>query len=160
MISIWRIEKKKYASVSFSGDGAYAYGGRWNHPGTRVVYASETLALCALEKFVHLESAAAAIEFVCFKISVPEQVKIKKLELSSLPANWRDCPVPAETMDIGTKWARKNETVLLSLPSTIIPLEYDYLINPAHPDHRHLRFSKPLPFSFDPRLWKTSGRGG
>ena len=154
MITLWRIEKRIYAEGSFSGDGAFLFGGRWNQPGTRVVYAAETLALSALEKFVHLESAAAALDFVCFKITVPEQVKIKVLAAYSLPGNWRDFPVPSAAMDIGSAWARKNESVLLRVPSTIIPVENDFLINPAHPDYRHIKISKPLPFCFDSRLWK------
>lgn len=154
MITLWRIEKRAYAAQSFSGDGAFRFGGRWNHPGTRVVYAAETLALSALEKFVHLEAAAAALDFVYFKITVPEQVKIKVLPGSALPANWRNFPAPSSTMDIGTAWVRKNESVLLRVPSTVIPVECDFLVNPAHPDFRHLKIGKPLPFYFDPRLWK------
>ncbi|MDO8805734.1 MAG: RES domain-containing protein [Elusimicrobiota bacterium] len=154
MIAIWRIEKEKYASESFSGDGAYLYGGRWNHPGTKVVYAAQTLALAALEKFVHLESGAAVIDFVYFKITIPKQIKIKILDYSLLPSNWRDFPVPDRTMDVGRKWAQRNESVLLRIPSTIIPVESDYLINPLHADFHHLKISKPQPFYFDTRMWK------
>jgi len=152
--AIWRIEKEKYAQEPFSGGGAYLYGGRWNHPGTKIVYASQTLALAALEKFVHLESSAAVLKFVYFKVTVPGRVKIKTLDRSSLPSGWRDFPVPALTMDVGTKWARRNGSVLLRVPSTIIPVEHDYLINPLHPDFHHLKISKPIPFYFDSRLWK------
>ena len=165
MTDIWRIEKTKYASEAFSGDGAYLYGGRWNHPGTKAVYASQTLALAALEKFVHLESGAAALDFVYFKITIPAHIRIKPLESASLPSNWHAFQVPKQTMDIGTKWAQKKESALLRVPSTVIPVEYDYLINPLHPDFHHLKISKPQPFYFDPRLWKQevnrgAGRGG
>jgi len=154
VISIWRIDKKRHSASSFSGEGAALYGGRWNPQGVRVVYASQTLALAALEKFVHLEGVAGGISFVSFKIDVPESVKIKHLELTHLPKNWRNVPAPASTREIGLNWAQKNESAILRVPSTIIPSEYDYLINPLHGDSKSLKISKPSPFSFDPRLWK------
>lgn len=154
MISVWRIDKKKNSEITFSGEGASLYAGRWNPKGVRVVYAAQTLALAALEKFVHLQGAAGAISFVNFKIDVPESVEIKHLDLSQLPKNWRSVPAPTSTQDIGLIWAQKNETAILRVPSTIIPSEYDYLINPLHTDFASLKISKPLPFSFDPRMWK------
>lgn len=154
MISIWRIDKKRHSASSFSGEGAALYGGRWNPQGVRVVYASGSLALAALEKFVHLEGVAGGISFVSFKIDVPDAVKGKHLELPHLSKNWRSVPAPASTREIGLNWAQKNESAILRVPSTIIPSEYDYLINPLHPDLKSLKISKPVPFSFDPRLWK------
>lgn len=154
MISIWRIDKKSHSASSFSGEGAALYGGRWNPRGVRVVYASQTLALAALEKFVHLEGVAGGISFVSLKIDVPGNVKIKHVELSQLPKNWRRVPAPASTREIGLNWAQKNESAILRVPSTIIPSEYDYLIDPLHPDFKSLKISNPSPFSFDPRLWK------
>jgi len=154
VISIWRIDKKRHAASTFSGEGTALYGGRWNPQGVRVVYASQTLALAALEKLVHLEGVAGGISFVSFKIDVPVGVKIKHADLSQLPKNWRSVPAPTSTQDMGLNWAQKNESVLLRVPSTIIPSEYDYLINPLHSDFNSLKISKPSPFSFDPRLWK------
>jgi len=154
VITIWRIDKKRHSASSFSGEGAALYGGRWNPQGVRVVYASQTLALAALEKFVHLEGVAGGINFVSFKIDVPESVKIKHVELSQLPKNWRSVPAPASTREIGLNWTQKNESAILRVPSTIITSEYDYLINPLHADFKSLKISKPAPFSFDPRLWK------
>lgn len=154
MISIWRIDKKRHAGSAFSGEGAALYGGRWNPQGVRVIYASQTLALAALEKFVHLEGVAAGISFVSFKIDIPDSVRIKHLELSHLPGNWRSVPAPASTRELGRNWAQKKESAVLRVPSTVIPSEYDYLLNPLHPDFRSLKISKPAPFSFDPRLWK------
>jgi len=152
VIFIWRIDKKRNSGITFSGEGAALYAGRWNPKGVRVVYAAQTLALAALEKFVHLQGAADAISFVSFKIDVPESVKIA--HLSQLPKSWRGVPASTSTQDIGLNWVQKNETAILRVPSTIIPSEYDYLINPLHTDFNSLKIYKPLPFSFDPRMWK------
>lgn len=130
------------------------YGGRWNPQGVRVVYASGSLALAALEKFVHLEGVAGGISFVSFRIDIPGSVKIRHLELPQLPRNWRTVPAPASTREIGLTWTLKKESAVLRVPSTIIPSEYDYLLDPLHPDFKSLKISKPVSFSFDPRLWK------
>jgi len=151
--AVWRIEKEKYAREAFSGDGAFFFGGRWNQAGTRIIYASQTLALAALEKFVHLQADCGAMRFVCFKIKIPAGVKIKTLESASLPAGWRKSPATDATKDLGTRWAQKMESALLRVPSVIIPPEFDYLINPRHPDYRLLKIGKPADFSFDPRMW-------
>ncbi|MDX8406248.1 MAG: RES domain-containing protein [Mariprofundus sp.] len=53
MISAWRIVRADYAASAMNGDGAMRYGGRWNSPGTRLVYLAETRALAALEIIAH-----------------------------------------------------------------------------------------------------------
>jgi RES domain-containing protein len=41
---------------------------------------------------------------------------------------------------------------VLAVPSAIIPREWNYLINPEHPDMKRIVVGKPEPFAFDPRL--------
>ena len=54
VLQAWRIDKAKRAKTSFSGAGAALEGGRWNPPDFPMVYLSESLAMAALEKLVHL----------------------------------------------------------------------------------------------------------
>lgn len=54
-MNLWRIIDRALVREAFSGQGASEYGGRWNSPGTRVVYCSEHPALAALEKLVHIQ---------------------------------------------------------------------------------------------------------
>jgi hypothetical protein len=63
----WRIVKERHATTAFSGDGAAQAGGRWNSRGIRVVYASGSLALAALETLVHL-NPPVPFRFVTFRI--------------------------------------------------------------------------------------------
>jgi RES domain-containing protein len=57
IVSAWRITKRKHAKTAFTGEGARLYGGQWNSPGTRVVYAAQSQSLAVLEMLVHLDSA-------------------------------------------------------------------------------------------------------
>lgn len=146
MISVWRIAKKKHGMEVFDGEGASKYGGRWNHRGTKIVYTSDSLALAALEILVHLESYDTKYEQQSFEIIIPANTKIETLDLKKLEHN--SCE------DIGSQWVADGKTVLLKVPSAIIPSEYNYLINPNHPDFTSLKIKTPTIFYFDNRLLK------
>lgn len=154
MTTAWRIIKRRLADETFSGEGAFLFGGRWNPPGVRVVYAAQSLALAALEQLVHLQGGALGLEYVYFRVDIPGSVKIRELDAAHLPKDWRAAQGPAASRELGRLWVQKNETAVLRVPSILIPLEHNYLLNPAHPQFKHLRVHRPEPFSFDPRLAK------
>ena len=56
MVTAYRIFKSKHAARWFDGEGAFLFGGRWNSPGTRLLYASSALSLAALEMLVNLNA--------------------------------------------------------------------------------------------------------
>ncbi len=150
--SLWRLVKAKHAASAFDGEGARLFGGRWNERGTAVVYLGGTLSLAALETFVHLSAADVHLEFAAIEVVVPPGIPIAKLPHRRLPANWRAEPPPVETKSIGSEWARAGETLLLRVPSVIVPRESNYLLNPAHPDFSRLRIGQGEPFGFDRRM--------
>jgi RES domain-containing protein len=152
--SLWRLVKARHAATAFDGEGARRFGGRWNERGTTVVYLGGTLSLAALETFVHLSAADANLEFVSIEAVIPEEVRISRLPRGRLPANWRTEPPPAETKAIGSGWARGGETLLLQVPSVIVPRESNYLLNPLHPDFPRVKILPPEAFGFDWRMWK------
>ena len=153
MIRAWRLVKAEHVSDAFSGQGARIYGGRWNEPGTSVVYVADSLALAALEVFVHLGPASRNLEFRAIPVEFPERL-VEALAEEEVPANWRQSPPPAQTMALGTAWAASGRTAVLQVPSVLVVVEHDYLLNPGHPDFRHVRVGEPRPFAFDPRMWK------
>lgn len=156
MITVWRLVKKRHADIAdaFDGEGARKYGGRWNQPGTRMVYTAQTLSLAVLEQFVHLGPEDTHIQFVFFRTDIPEGVSIEELNPKKLPADWRVQPPSGSTQGIGTEWAESNRSAVLMVPSVTIPFEYNYVLNPKHSDFKHIRIAKPEPFSLDPRMWK------
>jgi RES domain-containing protein len=147
-----RIAKARHAGNAFSGEGGRVAGGRWNRPGEAVVYASASLALAAIETFIHLGDDALNIEFVHFRIEFPDSVAIQRGRRP--PPGWRAEPPKEASMRYGSTWLRRARTAVLEVPSAIVPSEMDYLLNPAHPDFQRIRSGRPLPFLFDPRMWK------
>ncbi|MFM8455119.1 MAG: RES family NAD+ phosphorylase [Gammaproteobacteria bacterium] len=153
MLETWRIVKKKYAETAFSGDGSKMYEGRWHHAGIPVVYTAASLSLAALETFIHLEQNMT-IEFVALHTKIPNTISFETINESDLPKNWNASPAIILTKNLGTNWFNQNHSAILKVPSVLIPGEYNYLLNPLHKDFSKIQRSKPIPFSFDHRMWK------
>jgi RES domain-containing protein len=151
---LWRLCELADAARAFDGEGARLYGGRWNHKGTRLVYASSSLSLAALECLAHAEAMFLKRQFFRFRVEV-EEAMIEVLAPAQLPASWRRYPAPEETRALGSRWAVRGRKAILSVPSVIVPEERNYLLNPLHADFEKLTFGKANPFSFDPRLRKS-----
>ena len=149
---VWRICSRRYQR--FDGEGARRYGGRWNHVGTSVVYTSGSLSLAALELFVHVDIDIVPPNLVAIQAEVPDTLTIETVKIANLPRDWRRYPAPEALKDIGTAWAATGSTAFLAVPSAVIPEERNYLLNPAHRDFKRIRIHKPVPFRFDPRMWK------
>ena len=89
---VWRIIPKLHLSQAFDGEGARRFGGRWNGLGTRVVYASATLSLAAIEFFVNLDRDTEPDQLVAVSADIPDDTRIGYIEVSDLPKNWRSYP--------------------------------------------------------------------
>lgn len=148
-----RLVKKAHERDAFSGEGARRYGGRWNHRGTAVVYLSDSLALAALEVFVHLGAAHRGLVFATFRVELPDAV-IETLSAAALPGNWREEPPPDVCKDVGTNWVQSGRCAVLDLPSVVVPTQRSYVVNVAHVDFAKLKVEQQDDFSFDPRMSK------
>ncbi len=152
MPDAWRLDNAKWTAQAFSGAGAALAGGRWNPIGVHVVYASRHLATAVLEKFIHLpKPVPAAMTFVQSEIDFGG-IAVERPARAALPANWREEPAPLTTQQFGLEWFRSSRSAILAVPSAIVPDEENYVLNPAHPDFRKVKVSKPVRFVFDPRL--------
>jgi RES domain-containing protein len=152
-MDIWRICRSKHEVSAFSGRGAEKTGGRWNHKGHAMVYASENLSLAALELFVHVSPGTMPADLVSIRGQLPGSVSIEQIDEVALPDNWRVYPTPAELQRLGTGWLRGQTSLVLIVPSAINPLERNILLNPAHPEISQLRLEAGRPFHFDPRMF-------
>lgn len=147
----FRIVKKRHVLEAFTGEGARAYGGRWNRPGVPMVYAAQTRALAALESLAHFAGAERRIDFVVFAIDIPDAL-LRRLDSSDLPPDWRGEEPRPSTQEIGSTWQESGRSVALLVPSVLIPQEFCVLLNPEHPDTRKVTIGYPDAFRFDERL--------
>lgn len=149
---VWRLSKAAFAALD--GEGARLYGGRWNLAGTAVVYASESLALAALEFLVHLDTQDAPPDLVARPADLPEDLALDEVPVAGLPRSWRDYPPPEVLARRGSEWARRGRTVALRVPSAVVPHEWNVLLNPGHPEFARIKVGRAERFSFDPRLFR------
>jgi RES domain-containing protein len=152
-VIVWRIASRGYAALD--GEGPRLYGSRWTPRGLPAVFASATLSLAALERFVHTDPDLDPADLVTVEIEIKANTRFESVAVSDLPPNWREYPAPAQLASIGERWLRETRTMALSVPSVVIPRERNFIINPAHADFGRLTVASPEPFSFDPRMWKT-----
>jgi RES domain-containing protein len=151
MIRAWRLIKAEHADDAFTGEGARRGGGRWNSKGVRVVYTAGSLSLATLEVMVHTHFYSALKYYVCIPIDFDPSLS-QSITIEDLPDNWKADPIPQSVKKVGDRWIQNQETVILKVPSVIIPVETNYLINPSHPDFEKVVIHSPQKFAFDPRL--------
>ncbi len=117
-----------------------------------MVYCSSSLSLAALEYLVHTQSDLVPVDLVSIAIELPTSISSKVIRPDGLPRNWRAYPAPPALQDIGTEWAGRNESLLLRVPSAVIPTEENVLLNLAHKDLSKVTVREIAPFRFDSRL--------
>jgi RES domain-containing protein len=147
---VYRICNTLYKD-DISGYGASVRGARWNAPGTSMLYTSEHISLCALEMLVNIILTEVKINFHLLQISVPENASLSLVTAQKLKQNWRDDE--GYTNFIGNEFCKNKDSLLLKVPSAVISEEYNYLINPTHPDFKKIKILNSKPFIFDQRLF-------
>jgi RES domain-containing protein len=136
----------------YNGEGARRAGGRWNSKGVRVLYLSENRSLAVLEVLVHL-SPSLPDRYVLGQAEFSDELAIEKVDPEALPQNWATLfpEEQATTRRLGDEWVRAQRTAILAVPS-VISGEWNYVLNPEHPDFKRISFADPIPFRFDLRL--------
>jgi RES domain-containing protein len=152
-ITAWRIVKARHAANAFDGEGARLEGGRWNSPGTPLVYTSESAALAALELLVQLGRGSILGAYVLIPCTFDEGL-VASLDRKRLPSEWRSYPAQPVLQLIGDEWVKGATSAVLQVPSAVIPNDSNYLLNPRHRGFKDVRVLSPQRLEFDPRLLK------
>jgi RES domain-containing protein len=152
-VTFYRLETldRSDPGEAFSGEGGLHAAGRWNSLGTRLVYASSSTALACLETLAHMRTPRRLEERWLFAIEIPDAL-IEKLSIGDLPARWDSEPASAASRNIGDQWVIEQRSIALLVPSVIVQVEQNALINPRHPAFRIDSMKPPVRFRYDPRL--------
>ena len=148
---VYRICKTKFMAQAFDGEGAFRFGGRWNSRGTRIIYMAGSLALAVLEMLVHLDDDSLLPKYSYVPAEIPPDLIIPVENYRALPKDWSASPAPLAIPHIGEERAREAGSVALEVPTSIVPLEKNYLLNPAHPDFAKIKLGAASRFVLDAR---------
>lgn len=151
---VYRIEREKHLETTLLGIGAsMSKGYRWNSFNTRLVYTVESRALATLEVSVHLDlSEDLPNDRYYVEIDIPDEITILEVNIDDLPEDWDSKPPTITTQTIGDDFINYNEAAILKVPSSIVPQEFNYLINPNHSDSSKIKVIKTYRMSFDSRF--------
>jgi len=145
-LHLYRVCRATHARLD--GLGARLAGGRWNSPGRAVVYMAQSVALAVLENLVHMSRQDFPSGYVIVGAVIPDGLAILDLPVRST-AGLHD----AQRRAFGDVWFDEKPSVVLRVPSAVVPGEWNYLLNPAHPDFGRIVTARPIAFQFDPRLF-------
>jgi RES domain-containing protein len=149
---VWRICRKPYVNTALDGIGGMYTSGRWHSKGNPIVYTASSAALAALEVLVHVDPLTAPADLRLLAIELPDDLSIEVLEPITLPQGWHSVPAPAALQTIGSSWLMSGRTAALNVPSAVITVECNFLLNPRHPEVQRVRILSDEAFSFDTRL--------
>jgi len=153
MITAWRIVSANHKDKAYAGDGARIHGGRWNSKGVAVIYTADSLALASIEMIVNLPAPKLLQMYVRISARFSSDL-VSDLSEADLPEDWNSRPISPSTRAIGDRWVKEQSSAVLRVPSIVVPDEYNYLLNPNHPDFVKIEIGKPIIYYFDPRLKK------
>jgi RES domain-containing protein len=114
-----------------------------------------TPAICCLETFVHaVGEPTFPLKITCFELPADISLYLQ-VEAASLPEGWASLPADRPSMDFGTAWLKANTHLGLIVPSAILPLERNVVINPSHPAASQIKVVEIYDFLYDPRMFQV-----
>ena len=139
--------------IDLSGTGGLYSAGRWNSLGRAVVYTSGTRSLAMLERYIHERADNKPLDLVMLSIHIPDEMEIKHISSHKLAENWYfDSDLTQlHTQIIGDTWLGEQSSAVLKVPSTIVPQEYNYLINPMCKLSDQIIVVDQRPYQYDSR---------
>ena len=146
---LWRISN--YSNLD--GAGGLYVSGRWHSKGHPVVYCTLNPSTSLLEILVHMEIDAEdrPERFQVIKIEGLDTLSRERIDAHALPADWVGDVL--ETQRIGDRWLEQKRSLLLEVPSVLVPETWNVLVNPLHPEAQLLRITAQYDHAFDDRFF-------
>jgi len=151
-VNVWRICLQAHVATGLLGTGGLHVSGRWHHRGNPIVYTSATPSLAALEVLAHVDPATAPPNLRLVEILIPDGLSLETCDPSTLAPDWMAFPAPQVLQDFGSTWLASHRSAVLRVPSALLPIERNFILNPLHSDANQFQVVRDIPFSFDVRL--------
>jgi RES domain-containing protein len=151
-VRLWRIAQRRFA-LDKQCLGAAQFGGRWNPVGIAAMYCGTSVAICSLEKFVHV-GAGPLPPMVLVAVDIPDGSPLYAPDPATLPAGWDALPSSKAAQSFGAAWLAGSAELGMKVPSAIVPEETNVILNPRHPDYAGIVLTIVRPFTFDDRMYK------
>lgn len=156
-MKVYRIAKEKpgrYRADDLSGYGAAVVGGRWNSRGTPVLYTCANASTAVLETRVHATGILPLKNLFLVTIEIPDHL-IASAHEPILPADWNQVgSIPHSTLALGDDWILQAEALVMKVPSVVCPADFNFILNPNHPDMHEISLLSVEAFALDPRLFR------
>jgi RES domain-containing protein len=166
-VRVWRIydHRAQWAQQvdadPLDGRGGLFAEGRWHTLGTRVIYTAASPSLAVLETLVRVDPTLFG-ERSLLELEVPETSveRVSEQALLQLLRNAPEDELERETQRFGTRWVKDMRSLVLEVPSMVMPLERNYLLNPLHPEMKAVKVMRRELVTLDPRLYARRQRSG
>jgi RES domain-containing protein len=146
---VYRISNELYKE-DISGNGAAINGSRWNSIGVRLLYTSAYISLAILESLVHLQLFDIPDNQYLLQIELPDN-DFPEIKQSKIKENWQQHL--GYTQWMGDQFISENQSLILKVPSAIVPQEHNFLINPQHAEFKKVKIIKTELLALDKRLF-------
>ena len=151
---VYRIGPKQYNNDRncLSGLGGMVAEGRWHYAGAPIVYTASTRSLGMLERLVNDSQEILKENLSVVLIQIPDTLKVLRLVEGELPTGWNAYPYAADTQSLGSDFLMNGDSAVLQVPSSLCPQEYNFIINPQHPDAKKIKCIDCSDFVYPSRL--------
>jgi RES domain-containing protein len=116
------------------------------------LYATSSPALALVESLVHQPRVRyerlPALQLIT--LHVPDS--IRSFSIDELPDYWNEESYE-RTQWILKDWLLAPDVLIAAVPSVIVPMSFNYLLHPAHPQFSEIRVVHTEPFPIERRLW-------
>lgn len=149
---VFRLSRVKYVD-DLSGRGAALFGYRWNSKGIEMVYTAQSRALAMAEVAVHLTLATLPDDYMMIEIEIPDGIEFATIDVNTLELDWNSYPYSLKTQQIGDDFVRSGNACVLKVPSAVVKGDFNFLLNPNHPDIKKIKIIRTMEFPFDQRIF-------
>jgi RES domain-containing protein len=144
----FRILHKKYSDALF----APGIEGRWNSAGKKVLYCSESIPLAFMESMIRRQGVGFNSDLQIAHINIPDNAIIKHINLDDLKKGWNEPYDYSACQTLGDEWYDQQEGLALKIPSAVLSICLNYMLNTIHPDFKKVKLIRLTPLMPDPRI--------